>query len=163
VRLEITPLGRVDPAVLADLADGLPRYLPVRPIITSGYPFPGGSSGEVLDALLESGGGAGWRLGITEVPLTAANGREVIGEAEVGGDGAVISLARLRETAGWRLRDRLLTTALHEIGHLAGAAHCADPDCIMFPSAALRDTDRKGPGGCPPCERRIHAFFADRA
>ena len=51
-------------------------------------------------------------------------------------------------------RERLLKEALHELGHLAGLAHCDDPACLMAQSADVAAVDRKGAALCAPCRDR---------
>ncbi len=78
----------------------------------------------------------------------------VFGLAEQSGRRAVIFTKRL--TAGVRERQwrhRVLTTARHELGHLAGLRHCASGSCAMHFSHSAADTDAKGPGFCEYCQR----------
>ncbi|HEX6370515.1 MAG TPA: matrixin family metalloprotease, partial [Longimicrobium sp.] len=49
------------------------------------------------------------------------------------------------------LRDRLLTEALHELGHLAGLAHCRRASCVMYPSRHIADSDHKEHAFCAEC------------
>lgn len=99
-----------------------------------------------------------WLLGVAESDLYAADRNFVFGEATVGGCCAVISLARLRAEGGHDpslYRRRVLTEAVHELGHVAGLPHCPDPACVMCASETLRDTDRKG---CEPCQACAAVF-----
>jgi archaemetzincin len=52
---------------------------------------------------------------------------------------------------------RVVTEAIHEVGHLFGLGHCRDRDCAMFFSNTLADTDRKGPALCHHCRAVLHA------
>ncbi len=47
---------------------------------------------------------------------------------------------------------RVVTEAVHEVGHLFGLGHCRDRECVMFFSNNLADTDRKGPRLCARCQ-----------
>jgi archaemetzincin len=166
VRLELVPLGPVPPAVLERLMRGLPGHLPVQPVIVSGRSAlaPPSRSIDALDQLLEnSARGRARRLGLTAAPLSGEDGDPVLGEATVGGPVAVISLAPLASDDEALFARRVLVSALHELGHLAGAGHCADPGCVMYASRRVADTDRKGPAPCPRCAGAIRAFFADGA
>lgn len=117
-------------------------------------------SSAVVDALLDRAEALGrdparcWTLGLTDADLYAPGLDFVFGEAAMGGGCAVVSLARLREGAGSdpaTFRTRLLTEAVHEVGHLAGLDHCPDPGCVMNRSACVEESDRKGPHPCAAC------------
>ena len=91
-----------------------------------------------------------------EIPLNF-----VLGLADRSQGAAIISLARL-DPGFYGLPPnpdlfhlRALKEAIHELGHLLGLGHCSDPTCIMFFSNTISDTDRKGPGFCPECLKRL--------
>ena len=48
---------------------------------------------------------------------------------------------------------RVLTEAVHEVGHLIGLKHCRNPNCVMFFSNTIMDTDIKGFYPCGRCIR----------
>lgn len=50
---------------------------------------------------------------------------------------------------------RVMTEAVHEVGHLLGLGHCRDRGCVMFFSNTIADTDRKGPNLCPRCRSAL--------
>ena len=78
----------------------------------------------------------------------------VFGLAEQSGRRAAIFTSRLTDGASERQWEhRVLTTARHEIGHLAGLRHCGNSACAMHYSHSLADTDAKGPGFCEYCQR----------
>ena len=74
---------------------------------------------------------------------------------------AVISLTRLRNEFydlpkdQSLFRKRVLTEAVHELGHTYGLRHCENPHCVMFFSNSLIDTDMKGPAFCQICRNRL--------
>jgi archaemetzincin len=76
------------------------------------------------------------------------------------GDAALISITRLRqEYYGFAsdtqlFRRRIVTEAIHELGHTYGLRHCPNPSCVMFFSNSLMDTDKKGPQMCSSCRRQ---------
>jgi archaemetzincin len=100
-------------------------------------------------------------LAITDVDLYAGRLNFVLGEAELGGQWAVISLTRLRqsyyslpENQGI-LSGRVIKEAVHELGHVYGLEHCPDPKCVMHFSNSLSDTDRKRDSFCSRCQARL--------
>lgn len=101
-------------------------------------------------------------LGVTEVDLFSRGLNLVFGQADVGGSAAIISLARLHPEgldggAGEPelRRDRVLTEAVHELGHTFGLQHCRDKYCVMHFSRALPDTDLKSADFCPRHEAEL--------
>ena len=55
---------------------------------------------------------------------------------------------------------RLLTEAVHELGHTLGLEHCPDPHCVMHFSNTLADTDRKGYRFCPARRQKVETALA---
>ncbi len=93
-------------------------------------------------------------LAIANEPAGTPELTIVFGLAEQAGRRAVIFTRRLTDDAPPEAaRHRLLTTARHELGHLGGLRHCAVPTCAMHYSHSVADTDAKGPGFCPACQR----------
>ena len=168
-RLEIVPVGGADAGLLLALAGELDGRLGTASVL--GAPLALEDewwdaergrflSAPIVDALLERAGPHpdGWWLGVAEAELCAPGYDIVFGEATVDGPCAVVGLAALRARCGDGpplLWPRLVTTALHELGHLCGADHCADPGCVMYPSRDLADTDGKGNSFCGSCLRFV--------
>lgn len=160
-------LGSIDDAVLAAIAGGLERafHLPVRsmPALQEpsfAYDAQRGqySSVLVLRHLLEHVPESTIRLlGVTDRDLFIPMLSFVLGQAQLNGPGAVISLARLRqEFYGFPpdadvLRLRAVKEAVHEIGHTFGLTHCSDSTCPMSLSNTVRHVDAKGPELCSSC------------
>lgn len=107
----------------------------------------------------------GKRLALVEHDLFIPILTFVFGEAQLGGSGAVVSSARLRNEFHGRpadpiaLRERLLKELVHELGHTFGLRHCAAADCVMFSSHDLEDTDAKEHRFCSVC---LDRFLASR-
>ena len=98
-------------------------------------------------------------LGIVDHDLYIPELNFVFGEARQ--RVAVISLTRLRQEFYNLPQDhplfhkRVLTEAVHELGHTCGLGHCGNPRCVMFFSNSLIDTDRKGPEFCLRCKGNL--------
>jgi archaemetzincin len=104
-------------------------------------------------------------LEITDIDLYAEGLNFVFGEAELGGQCAVISLTRLRQgfyslpENKTNFLERAIKEAIHELGHVYGLEHCPDSDCVMHFSNSLLDTDRKNASFCPRCQKVIEELF----
>lgn len=100
-------------------------------------------------------------LGVVDYDLYVPQLNFVFGEASW--QAAVISLTRLRqEFYGLPAEEslfykRVLTEAVHELGHTYGLSHCPNPRCVMFFSNTLADTDRKGFNFCPSCQKKLNS------
>jgi archaemetzincin len=168
-RLALVPLGAVDDALLhalgAELEErhSLACTVAARRALHATWREPltrRVRSAAVLDALAGAGEGE-WRLGVTEAVLRGDGTGDVFGQADAGTQCAVVSLAPLREGRGSEpdvFLARLLAVAMHELGHLAGLGHCASAGCVMYSSAHIADTDRKGSAFCRACARNGGAF-----
>lgn len=99
-------------------------------------------------------------VGITDVDLFIPILTFVYGEAQLGGQAAVVSTARLLSDNGFRpdpglLAARLQKECLHELGHTFGLLHCSLPLCVMARSVTLAQVDVKEPRLCHDCESRF--------
>jgi archaemetzincin len=96
-------------------------------------------------------------LAVTEVDLFIPMLTFVFGQALLGGDAALISLARLRQEfygfppAPHRLAERAVKEALHELGHTFGLVHCPDRTCAASLSTHVQQIDAKQPEFCRGC------------
>jgi len=76
-------------------------------------------------------------IGMTEVDISTTKGRVldwgVFGLGDLDGSACVISAHRLRRRArdAAHVEFRVVTTAIHEIGHTLGLEHCVEPRCVM--------------------------------
>jgi len=81
----------------------------------------------------------------------------VFGEAEVGGNVAVVSYHRLAPQRyglppdDALLRDRLIKEVVHEIGHMFSLIHCAELACVMHSSSYVEEIDLKEGSLCRIC------------
>lgn len=98
-------------------------------------------------------------LAISDVDLYVPSLNFVFGEAELGGQLAIISLTRLHQSFYGLPKDkalfleRTIKEAIHELGHTYGLRHCPDPECVMHFSNSLSDTDRKSVSFCVRCQK----------
>ncbi len=171
LRINLVPCGPAAPAVLDFLKSGLQQEFAAEVIQSEAVPLPATAydsrrrqyRAETFLPLLAPyrQGHKDLVLGVTEVDLYVPNLNFVFGLADPRQRCAIISLARLNPEvyglpgAPHLFKERALKEAVHELGHLLGLGHCANPSCIMFFSNSLADTDRKGPGFCPDCRRRV--------
>jgi archaemetzincin len=171
MNLQLLPIGRVDGAMLVDLAHGLADCFRVPCEILSSaldpdFAFHGERqqyhSSEILAGMQSRMKPNSWRiLGVAAVDLYIPILTFVFGEAQVGGPCAVVSLHRLRQEfyglpADWALlQRRLLKEAVHEVGHTVNLVHCDDYRCAMAPSHAVEWIDLKESWLCATCQGRI--------
>jgi len=165
--LYLVPFDNISTEVLRRIGEALKDQLKLDYRIMASIPIPGSSfnpgrrqylSPDFLSILAEKYSAPGRRiLGIVDQDLYVPDLNFVFGQADIKNKTAVISLVRLRRKFYGLPEDqelferRALTEAVHELGHTWGLSHCTNPDCVMFFSNSLRDTDRKGYRFCDGC------------
>jgi archaemetzincin len=93
----------------------------------------------------------------------------VFGEAEVGGNVAVVSYYRLApERYGLPpdsslLAARLIKEAVHELGHVYSLIHCSTHSCVMHSSTYVEQIDLKESSFCPVCASELPLHGSSRA
>jgi archaemetzincin len=167
LKIKLVSVGTLPPPLLSFLQAGLTQELGAAVQVGGNLPlpascpegrrqYPGEPFLEVLAAARTPEGDV--ILGVTGVDLFVPGLNFIFGLADPRGRCAMISLARLypefygQPRNPGRFKERALKEAIHELGHLWGLDHCANPACIMFFSNSLTDTDRKGPGFCAQCQ-----------
>ncbi len=95
-------------------------------------------------------------IGVTDVDLFIPVLTFVFGEAQLGGNVAIVSTARLEQRElGTVFRERLLKEAAHELGHTFGLVHCTSPTCVMSRSPSIPFVDVKTDRLCDACRMRL--------
>ncbi len=85
----------------------------------------------------------------------------VFGEAEVGGNVAVVSYYRLDPQRYGLPQDhallsaRLVKEVIHEIGHVFSLIHCTTQSCVMHSSSYVEDIDLKEHSFCRVCSSEL--------
>lgn len=176
--VEIVPLGRVDgvavsvvaanlQAIGGLLADVVPAWSePEYAIIPARRQY---NAIPILQALEASAPDAVLRLGLMAGDLCLPIFSYVLGEAQVGGRAAVVSLFRLGEGGDGKpvesslLYERIAKVALHEVAHVLGLHHCREPHCLMRFSLGSEHIDELSITFCPECEDRLRAVRWERS
>ena len=102
-------------------------------------------------------------LGVAGVDLFIPVLTYVFGEAQLGGRAAIVSLHRLDEEMYGlppnpkRLFQRLVTEAVHELGHTYNLVHCRNDRCVMASSTYVEEIDLKSDAFCAACRAMVRA------
>ena len=100
-------------------------------------------------------------LGVASTDLFIPILTFVFGEAELSGQSAVFSTARLDPRFYGLppdpalLHERSVKEARHELGHTFGLIHCRTSECVMRASTDAGAVDVKGAEYCRSCSRRL--------
>jgi archaemetzincin len=158
--IALAPMGGFSADILGELSAGVRAAFERDVLIAGRLEFPSSAFDRSRDqwrasSLLRVLGPAKrpeWDrlLGIVEIDLYAPGLNFVFGQADERHGVAVFSTARL--AAGHAERPTLVRRAsieaVHELGHTYGLRHCSRPDCVMWFSNTLGETDRKGFAFC---------------
>lgn len=168
--IALVTIGEIDQKVIKTLKIDLNKIFGKQICICKGMPKPHYAfnkkrnqylSTMILNTLMNEKEYTGFEkiLGIVDHDLYVPELNFVFGEA--GQRVSVISLTRLRQEFYNLPQDeslfhkRVLTEAVHELGHTYGLGHCGNPLCVMFFSNSLIDTDRKGSEFCLKCKSNL--------
>lgn len=171
--LQLLPIGNVDQGLLAwlrgELIEGfrIPCEILDPPLDAAFAYHPERGqfhSSELLERMRGYIGNNTWRLlGVTPVDLYIPILTFVFGEAEMGGSCSIVSYHRLRQEFYGLPQDppllgrRLLTEAIHELGHTLELTHCQDYRCVMASSHAVEWIDLKEWTFCTDCAAKAAA------
>jgi archaemetzincin len=173
----LVAVGEIDKEVMDWLKNDLGKVFSKKIFIGKGMPEPESAydhkrkqylSTSILNVILGQKEVAPYEriLGVVDHDLFVPELNFVFGQASP--KAAVVSLSRLRQTFYHLPEDqnlfhqRVLTEAVHELGHTYGLGHCRNPRCVMFFSNSLVDTDRKGSEFCPSCKSKLPKFSSSR-
>jgi archaemetzincin len=166
--LTLQPVGRVDASVLQRIGSELAPFGEVR--IATEKPLPRPTLGlgpkryraSTFERVCKSTEGDRI-IAITNVKLCdpELGLTRVFGHADLHGRWAVVSLSLFGGDGGDKLIERTVKTAVHELGHTFGLGHHdAKPECVMFSSEELADTDRKSRDFCLECSESAKATLS---
>ena len=164
MKINLQPIGFVNRGVLYFLRDRLAEVFGeseiLKPMEINRLCFDPSRRKYISTCLLKSYPVLEITLFVTEHDLFADRLNFVFGEAELGGKRAIISLYRLKPefygmSDGELFKGRVLKEAMHELGHVFGLPHCRNPNCVMYFSNSILDTDRKGWRYCELCREKL--------
>ena len=171
-RLYLSPLGALDRGWGPAVAEGLEAVFPLQVELATLAVDPEAVwdaergqyySTPLIELIVQAGilHDGDRILGMTEGDLFVPILTFVFGEAQVGGQGAVFSVARLRPSFYGLpedqnlLRARAVKEAVHEVGHTLGLLHCQSYDCAMRACTNAGEVDLKPAALCPACRGQV--------
>ena len=174
----LAPLGPFDPALIDAIEAGLEAELQVEVRRLDPHALPKSAWYpprrryradrllDVLPTLIPDEPTSTRILGLTQKDISTTKGRfedwGVFGLGNMPGQAAVISSFRLKRKAkdAAHLRHRVVTTAIHEVGHTLGLAHCTEHDakCPMQDAeGGIANTDASTGHLGPACRAELEA------
>lgn len=169
--VRVVPLGAMPAAEVKAVVEALPRILPVRVTLAPRQPLPKAAwyaprrryrAEIILDVLARSARPGERILALTAVDISTTSGRHadwgVFGLGQLGGSAAVISRYRLKRKArnAAQVRQRVVNTAVHEVGHTLGLDHCTEPRCVMLDAeGSIANTDTTTGRLGPQCAAQV--------
>lgn len=167
----LVPVGAAPPEVLSWLAGRLIQELGQNVVIGGALSLPGAGhnarrdqyQGDALLTMLRTLGCPTPErvVGLADADCYTPGPNFIFGQATMGGQEALVALARLRQSFyglpddAMLFRERVLKEVVHELGHTWGLSPCADPHCAMHFSNTLRDSDVKEAAFCLECRDRL--------
>lgn len=163
------PVGEIDAAFLESLGRSISDTFHEEVTTGMGIPLPAESwnrrreqyDAEIILGSVPSPPHDARVLAVVGVDLFARGLNFVFGTAHDAGRKAVVSLWRLRQEVYYLphddslFRKRLLTEAVHELGHTYGLDHCSSSICVMRFSNTISESDVKGWKFCRNCRESL--------
>jgi len=177
MRIRIIPMGEVDSGVINNLQEKLPETFNAIIAVAAQEPLPAYafdrlrnqySTYDILNRMKGHARQPGTIiLAVIDADLYAPGINFVFGQADQQYRDCIISTTRLRQSF-YGLPDdedlfltRSLKEAIHELGHVLGLPHCPNPQCVMFFSNQIEDTDQKEVDFCDLCHQAIKNKIAN--
>jgi archaemetzincin len=107
-------------------------------------------------------------LAVCDVDLFDEGLNFVFGEADFEEEISIISLSRLKQSFYGLPEDenlfleRIEKEATHELGHLFHLRHCQNPNCVMYFSNSILDTDKKSKFFCEKCQKTLQSYLGKK-
>jgi archaemetzincin len=174
-KIVIVSLSKIEERVLNELKSHLNEvfnleieFLPMK--MDLGFAFDKRRGQYLASLILEKlrefkkGKSEKW-LAICDVDLFAEGLNFVFGEADLEEGISIISISRLRQSFYGLSNDenlfleRIKKEATHELWHLFYLGHCQNPNCVMYFSNSILDTDRKSKFFCEKCKRILQSYL----
>ncbi len=165
----LVPVGEIDAAFLESLGRSISDTFHEEVTTGIGLPLPAESwnrrreqyDAEVILGSVPTPPHDMRILAVAGVDLFSRGLNFVFGTAHESGRKAVVSAWRLRQEVYYLppddslFRKRLLTEAVHELGHTYGLDHCSSAVCVMRFSNTISESDVKGWKLCRNCRERL--------
>jgi archaemetzincin len=176
VVIYLLPVGQVDGAVLKSLQQSIAQLFLEEVSLAGAIPLQADSwnrrreqyDADVILSGIPSPPHGSKILAVTGVDLFAQGLNFVFGAARESSQKAVLSFWRLRPEVYYQphdealFRKRILTEAVHELGHAFGLGHCPNTACVMYFSNTLKETDQKGWKPCKSCRDSLNKILGPR-
>jgi archaemetzincin len=169
-RVTIIPLGWMDEKTILAIKNFISVITDMDVVIGSNLDIPRYAYNQrrdqyrvqtILENLSFKHSGGDFIIGISDVDLYRDGYNFVFGHSNLINGVSMISILRLKEEYYGRdedpnlFRKRVLTEAIHEIGHLLGLFHCKDIKCVMHDPLSIEDIDRKEYEFCTKCSKSL--------
>lgn len=168
----LVPIGPVPIYLISWLQDNLGGFLDRRVETGRAVPLPKDGydssrqqyKGEAVIKILQScrqPGQAERIVGLIDQDCYSGELNFILGQAVSGGRETFVALPRLRPSCSGMeedkalFRQRVLKEIIHELGHSWGLPHCGRPQCVMYFSNSVADTDEKNPEFCSECSEKL--------